>query len=84
MERCIMAKLHVEDVNKVKVEGHRGTWYVIDTLYFDAKPYFLLEHNTYGDEADCIAVDENGKLVLDEITGGTDEIYEYLEEQHNK
>ena len=32
-----------------------------------------MEHDTYGDEAACIIVDERGKLVLDDVYNGFDD-----------
>lgn len=65
--------------NRIKVEGHRGTWCVIAEAWFklmpdiDGRPVtipvhcFLLEHETYGDEIPCLIVDENGALLLDDV-----------------
>lgn len=71
----------------IRVEGHVGTWYVIDDGRFaltpdtaDGKPLtirrhlFLLEHETYGDEAACIIVDEDGKMVLDDVWNGFEDL----------
>lgn len=62
----------------IKVEGHRGTWYVLDEVIFEGKSYFLLEHETYGEDADHIAVDSTGFNIFSHITDGTDEILERL------
>ena len=35
--------------------------------------FYLMEHDTYGDEAACIIVDERGKLVLDDVYNGFDD-----------
>ena len=32
-----------------------------------------MEHDTYGDEAACIIVDERGKLLLDDVYNGFDD-----------
>lgn len=71
----------------IKVEGHTGTWYVIDEGVFELTPdtpageaitlharLFLLEHEKYGDEAACVIVDENGKLLLDDVYNGFDDL----------
>ena len=55
------------------VAGHIGTWHVIDEATVEDKAFFLLEHDTYGDEAASIIVDAKGKLVLDEIYNGFDD-----------
>lgn len=64
------------------VEGHRGTWYVIAEAQFELTldvngksvtipaRCSLLEHETYGDEAPCLIVDENGSLLLEDVYNG--------------
>lgn len=54
----------------IEVDGHIGTWYVIDEAEIDGKKLFLLEHEDYGDEAACLVVDEKATLVLDEVWNG--------------
>lgn len=71
----------------IKVEGHKGTWYVIDEGDFIFAPdtdngqpltipvrLFLLEHETYGDEAACVIVAEDGHLVLEDVYNGFDDL----------
>ncbi|NCB94201.1 MAG: DUF4316 domain-containing protein [Clostridia bacterium] len=55
------------------VDGHMGTWHTIDQVQVDGKDYFLMEHDTYGDEAAGVIVDENGKLMAEDIFNGFDE-----------
>ena len=65
----------------IKVDGHVGTWYVIDTA-FDAqnsRNIFLLEHEEYGDEASCIIVDSAGDVLLDDVWNGFDDYIEEFE-----
>ena len=66
----------------IKIEGHRGTWYVIDEGYFVLTPdtkhgpktfyehCFLLEHEQYGDEAPGFIVDQDGKVIADDVYNG--------------
>lgn len=54
----------------IKVEGHRGTWYVIDEAVYDGRKLYLLEHEDYGDEAASVIIDENGDLVLEDVWNG--------------
>ena len=68
----------------IKVEGHRGTWYVIDEVVYEGNTYYLLEHETYGEDADHIAIDANGYNIFSHITDGTTEIIERLEELTNE
>ncbi|NLW46315.1 MAG: hypothetical protein GXY86_03110 [Firmicutes bacterium] len=60
----------------IKVKGHLGKWYVIDSGCYNGKRVFLLEHETYGDEAACVIVDENGGLILEDVWNGFDDLYE--------
>lgn len=71
----------------IRVEGHEGTWCVIAEGNFvltpdtdDGRPLtisahlFLLEHETYGDEAACVIVDENGRLILEDVWNSFDDL----------
>jgi hypothetical protein len=73
-----MVELNKENI---KVNGHRGTWYVIDEVVYGGEHYFLLEHETYGNDAPWIAIDEDGQLVMEDISDGVEELIEYLAEQ---
>jgi len=82
--------LEVSIMNKegIKVEGHIGTWYVIDkSIRLDEKngklythEYYLLESEQYGDEAACIAIRKDGSLLLEDIWNGVADIEEYLDD----
>lgn len=63
----------------IEVDGHTGTWYVIDTEVVDGAKYFLLEHEEHGDGAACVIVDSDGKLVLDDVWNGFDDLKEHFE-----
>lgn len=65
----------------IKVEGHIGRWHVIDTAVRDDKEYFLMEHDTYGDEAAMLIVDSEGCIVLDDVWNGFDDLDYYFESQ---
>ena len=78
----------------IVVEGHIGTWYVIDEGLFnldcnedevETKRLFLLEHETHGDEAACVVIDEDGKLIEEDIWNGFDDLadmgYEQLKDE---
>lgn len=68
-----------EDSYNIEVDGHIGTWYVIDTYKINDTAYFLLEHEEHGDEAACVIVDSDGKLVLDDVWNGFDDLKEHFE-----
>lgn len=61
------------NTDRLKVEGHRGRWHVIDETEVDGKPYFLLEHDTFGDDAASIIVDQHGKLIVEDVYNGFDD-----------
>ena len=78
--------LHGDSYN-ITVEGHIGTWYAIDETEVNGEKFFLLEHEEYGDEAACVAVNEQGKLVAENLWNGFDEdfqdaIKEYFAEKN--
>ena len=68
-----------EGSSNIEVEGHIGTWYVVDTEVIEHTKYFLLEHEEHGDEAACVIVDSDGKLVLDDVWNGFDDLKEYFD-----
>lgn len=57
----------------LSVAGCIGTWHTIDHKEIDGHTFRLMEHDTYGDEAACIIVDEHGRLSLANVYGGFDE-----------
>lgn len=68
-----------DDDYNIEVDGHIGTWYVIDTEVLDSTKYFLLEHEEHGDGAACVIVDGDGKLVLDDVWNGFDDLKKHFE-----
>lgn len=66
-----------------KVEGHRGTWYSIATQAYKLdgimKQLFLMEHETYGDEAPCVIIDADSKLIMENVWNGFDDLDYCLE-----
>ena len=59
----------------IKVKGHVGTWYVIDsTTYIKGKVY-LLEHEIYGDEAPGIIVNSKGEVIVEDVYNGFEDLY---------
>lgn len=74
------------DSGHIRVDGHRGTWYVIDEGWYQLTPdidgqprtirahVFLLEHETYGDEAAAVIVNEDGTLLLEDVWNGFDDL----------
>ena len=67
--------IHGDSYN-ITVEGYIGTWYAIDETEVGGEKFFLLEHEEYGDEAACVAVNEQGKLVAEDLWNGFDEDFQ--------
>lgn len=59
-------KLVNEKTDGLKVERHRGTWYVVNQTYFKGEKVFLLESEIWGDEAPYIIVDEYNNIVMED------------------
>lgn len=60
----------------IKIEGYRGTWYVIAKAQSENGPIFLLEHETYGEDAAALIVDEHGKVIADNVWNGFSDLDE--------
>ena len=65
-----------------------GTWYAVDETEIGGEKFFLLEHEEHGDMAACVAVNEQGKLVAEDLWNGFDDefldaVKEYLSEKWN-
>lgn len=76
------------DSDHIAVEGHLGTWYAIDETEIGGEKFFLLEHEEHGDMAACVAVNEQGKLIAEDLWNGFDEdfqeaVQKYLSEKWN-
>lgn len=59
---------------EITVEGYAGTWYIIDNCIYDGKKVYLLEHETYGDDAACLIVDEDFNLIMEDVWNGFEEL----------
>lgn len=76
------------DSDRITVEGHIGTWYAVDETEIGGEKFFLLEHEEHGDMAACVAVNEQGKLVAEDLWNGFDDgfldaVKEYHSEKWN-
>lgn len=73
---------------RIKVEGHYGTWHVIDDGWYIFTPdtpegpetitvhCFLLEHDEYGDEAASVIVTQDARLLAENVCNGFDDLLE--------
>lgn len=71
------------DTTDFHIEGKEGSWLAYDSIIIDGKEFFLMEHTAYGTDAANVVLDEDGKLVVDQVFHGFDEtvqkqIKEYL------
>lgn len=57
----------------IVIEGHIGTWHVIDSKYFMGDAIFLLEHDDFGDDVPCLIVNEYFKVLMDDVYNGFDD-----------
>ncbi len=67
-----------EQSDNIDIDGHIGTWYVIDSAVIDGKSLYLLESEIYGDEAACIIVDESKNIIMSDVWNGFDDYQAYL------
>jgi hypothetical protein len=58
----------------IKANGHRGTWYVISERIYNGEKVYLLEHETYGEDAPHIIVNGDGDIVLEDVHNGFDDL----------
>jgi len=62
----------------IKVDGHKGTWYVIDMDYIQGERCFLLEHETYGEDAPSVIIDIENNVLCEDVYNGFDDYREIL------
>lgn len=60
----------------IKVKGHVGTWYIIDSTYYQGLRFHLLEHEKYGDMAPCLIVNDNSELIMENVLNGFEDLRE--------
>ena len=68
------------------VDGHFGTWHTAEIKEIAGETFFRMEHDEYGDTVAGIIVDEEGKLVAEDLEHGLDDgameaVTEYLYEK---
>ncbi len=73
------------DTTDFHIEGKEGSWLAFDSIIIDGKEFFLMEHEKYGKEVAWAVVDEDGKLIVDDVYHGFDQtvlqqIRDYLNE----
>ena len=76
------------DTTHFHIEGREGSWLAFDSIIIDGRQFFLMEHETYGKEAAWVVLDEEGKLIVDNVYEGFDQtvlqqIRDYLDPLQN-
>lgn len=82
-----MEKTPAIGTHKIKIEGHIGTWYIMDTGTVHGDEYYILESEQYGDEASWLCtryVNGVHEVVCDEFYD-YDTLMDYMEQEvYNK
>ena len=68
------------------VDGHFGTWHTAEAKEINGELFYRMEHEKYGDSVASIIVNQEGKLVAEDLEHGFDQgameaIAEYLSER---
>ena len=79
-------KIH-ENSENIHVEGHVGTWHVIgaeeQAVFVTGNAYvgmyYLLEHDTYGEDAAALIVTKDGKVAIEDVYNGFDDLGEQID-----
>jgi hypothetical protein len=58
----------------IGIHGHRGTWYVIASTYYNDEVVFLLEHETFGEDSAHLIVNGNLDIILEDVYNGFDDL----------
>lgn len=61
----------------IRVEGYRGTWYVIAETVTDGRKYYLLESEQWGYKAPHLLVDAEMNVIAPHLADG---MYDNIEE----
>lgn len=79
-----------ENSQHIHIDGHVGTWYVIEkkdieVSFNNDKPYtyFLLEHEAYGQDAAGLIVNEEGKVIVEDVYNGFDDLQTEIDELYS-
>lgn len=58
----------------LKIEGYTNKWSAIDETVYLGKKLYLMENCTYGDETQCLIVDGQNKVILDDVWNGFNDL----------
>lgn len=74
-----------EGTRGFSADGHFGTWHTADVKEVNKEPFYLMEHDEYGDLVAAILVSRDGKVVAEDLEDGfgqeaLDAVHEYFAE----
>ena len=74
------------DTKGVELEQHEGLWHPVEEIEVEKEHFYLMEHNEYGDSVALVLVNQDGRVVAQDLENGLGQeavkaIREYLEEK---
>lgn len=69
-----LSKDNVMKKEGIKIEGHKGTWYIINESYYKGRKVFLLESEQYGEDAAALIVDKNLRIIQEGVFNGFNDL----------
>ena len=63
----------------IKISGYRGTWGIIDSMIYHGIKYYLLEHETYGDETCYLLINSKGSVIAETLDDIETTIFDNLD-----
>lgn len=74
------------DTKGVELEQHEGLWHPVEEIEIEKEHFYLMEHNEYGDSVAPVLVNEDGRVIAQDLENGLDQeamkaIREYQEEK---
>lgn len=63
-------------MENLRIQGYKGTWYVIDECFYNGKKYYMLESEIWGDEVPALIVNSDMNIVIDNMGFKIDDVYD--------
>ena len=64
----------IQQKEGIRIDGHTGSWYVIEEDILNGRRIYLLEHEQYGDMAAGLIVDTDLNVLADDVWNGFDDL----------
>ena len=65
--------------SNIIINGYTGTWRVVDQWVYGGIGISLLENEQPGESTGCICVDERKNIIMENVTGGLNEVVTMLD-----